>query len=78
MLWGGWGTTPRVCNDACCPFHLMGIFMQACICVCVCVYFWRQLKACGQFGRGNMIDADVLLCACICVCANEGVFGIAK
>ena len=50
MLQGGWGTTLRVCNDARCPFHLMGIF-HASVCIRVCI--WRQLKACGHFSQSE-------------------------
>lgn len=75
MLWGGWGITPQVCNDACCPFGLMRIFMQAYICVCVCLFLeaaeapWSGWS--GQYNR----------CRCVCVSASVSiywVFSIAK
>lgn len=53
-------------------FHLMGEFSCKRVSVYVRVYFWRQLKACGQFGQGSTIDDDVFLCACICMCAERG------
>lgn len=52
------------------------IFMQVCICIYVnfsfLLFFWWQLKPCGQFGEGEQY---VSMSFCICV---YGLFSVAK
>lgn len=54
------------------------IFMQVCICIYVnfsflLLFFWWQLKPCGQFGEGGTIRADEFLRVCV-----YGLFSVAK